>query len=631
MLEKVIELGAEVRETGERRVCRLDAGLVKTASSEIQQFWDSIERNPASQCFLWVIGVSAAEYYGCNNNGDAFSEHDLRDCHHDFVTHAHVFLHHVNKDPARSIGTPVYSWYNEAMHRIELILRVEKKAPGAELVVVNIAQGRPVYVSMGCRVKYDVCSICGNKAPTRAQYCDHLRYNLRKILPDGRQVFAHNPCPSFFDISIVSRPADPMAHTLDKLASERRGDVIFMDTRGSAELGEQAAYERAKLAGMGKLADIIKLVDGRSIEEKGGETEDAPEWASNVRNMVARGFEDVEFPHLEPECAENMGLSPAGLLLAFASCGAVPGFCEAAWMAGRSAMGRRPKDREIGLMLRLLPPALSLLSEHPGIVDDIADEVASSYNGEFELPARRMLILRVIRPIAEFRVLLDGLEKNAEFGQPHEREVPEDFLGMMDTVLPGVADRFPRFSQLEFVDGYGNTKVTTPYHLRASSALGKIFKGGAVLGAGALALGSIGALLYERGLANRLLYATAAAVPAATLASLGLKRDGPLVVSTRGVEVPGKTLLSAWGTTKTAGKMSVLTAAGMFAPAGLALDYGYNWWRYGRRGIHPESELGSVGRVLQRAGKYSLEHPFVATMAGGTLGALLAKGRRAQI
>lgn len=119
-----------------------------------------------------------------------------------------------------------------------------------------------------------------------------------------------------------------------------------------------------------------------------------------------------------------------------------------------------------------------------------------------------------------------------------------------------------------------------------------------------------GALLYERGLANRLLYATAAAVPAATLASLGLKRDGPLVVSTRGVEVPGKTLLSAWGTTKTAGKMSVLTAAGMFAPAGLALDYGYNWWRYGRRGIHPESELGSVGRVLHRAGKYSLVIPL---------------------
>ena len=76
------------------------------------------------------------------------------------------------------------------------------------------------------------------------------------------------------------------------------------------------------------------------------------------------------------------------------------GFCEAAWMAGRSAMGRRPKDREIGLMLRLLPPALSLLSEHPGIVDDIADEVASADNIEFQLHVLRRLNLRVIRPIA---------------------------------------------------------------------------------------------------------------------------------------------------------------------------------------------------------------------------------------
>lgn len=218
MLTKIIDLGFEAPETGEPRVRLIQPDLVKTASTEIQQFWDSMQPDGQSS-FLWVIGVSAREFYGCNNNGDAFDEADLIKTHNRFVDTAHVFMQHVNKDPAKAIGKPVFSWYNDVMHRVELILRIDKEAANSALIVARIENGDPIFVSMGCTVDYDVCSICGNRSKTRKEYCDHLRYNMKKILPDGRQVYALNPNPKFFDISIVARPADPTAFTLDKRAS----------------------------------------------------------------------------------------------------------------------------------------------------------------------------------------------------------------------------------------------------------------------------------------------------------------------------------------------------------------------------------------------------------------------------
>ena len=215
---KIIELGSTFEPTGEPRVRIVDNKLVKTASSVMQEYWDSLVHDDEA-VYLWVIGVSAYEYYGCNNNGDAFTEADLKRTHTDFVEKAHVFMHHVNKDPAKAVGKPIFSWYNDEMHRVELILKVNRSAPGAETVLLKLEMGQQLYVSMGCSVAADKCSICGNLAKTRAEYCDHLRYNMKKILDDGRQVFAFNPDPHFFDISIVNKPADPTAYALDKIAS----------------------------------------------------------------------------------------------------------------------------------------------------------------------------------------------------------------------------------------------------------------------------------------------------------------------------------------------------------------------------------------------------------------------------
>jgi hypothetical protein len=76
-------------------------------------------------------------------------------------------------------------------------------------------------VSMACRVPYDVCSGCGNKARTRDEYCKEASCkfggcdnNLTKLIKTGSDVHVlhvKNVSPSFFDISNVWRPADRTA------------------------------------------------------------------------------------------------------------------------------------------------------------------------------------------------------------------------------------------------------------------------------------------------------------------------------------------------------------------------------------------------------------------------------------
>lgn len=76
-------------------------------------------------------------------------------------------------------------------------------------------------LSHNCSVSHDICSSCGNKAPTRKQYCDEsmckhggLKNNIGKVFEDGHILHADNPDPTFFDISHVIRPADRIAYVL---------------------------------------------------------------------------------------------------------------------------------------------------------------------------------------------------------------------------------------------------------------------------------------------------------------------------------------------------------------------------------------------------------------------------------
>ena len=260
-LEKIIETDPYlVSKTGSIeptvRLLDYDSLSLEKVASEALDYSKHIKKEPGKTCIL-VLAMGASEYYGPNRNGDAFRESELIKHHHTFETNAHVFKSHVNKDPAKAIGKVIKSFYNHDMHRVEIIMQLDDAL--CPEIVDKIKAKKDVAVSMGCRIKYDVCSICGNKAPTRAEYCKHLQYEMNDIYPDGRVVCADNPAPNFFDISVVYRPADKTGYMMKKVAflggARERGDL-------STDLASKAASLTVIAKYLDKAADIDKTIEG---------------------------------------------------------------------------------------------------------------------------------------------------------------------------------------------------------------------------------------------------------------------------------------------------------------------------------------------------------------------------------
>lgn len=238
------------------------SGLVKQAAdSSILDFARTLQTEP-DKVYVHILAMGASEAWGANRNADSFPEQQLLAFHKTFETSpAHIFRNHVNKDPDIAIGKVVHSVYNQRMRRVELIAWIDKQK-GAD-IVERIERGEFPATSMACKTPYDVCSICGNKAHTRQEYCTHLTNELGRIYPDGRKVSALNVASlKFFDMSVVIRPADVTSAVLQKLASSRH--VV-----GSAEMAETYGLSE-KTASHAKLSEMIKEIDDGLIVDSGG-------------------------------------------------------------------------------------------------------------------------------------------------------------------------------------------------------------------------------------------------------------------------------------------------------------------------------------------------------------------------
>lgn len=243
-----------------------DGGLTKeAAAAEIDDFVKAIEPREGF-FYLHINAMGAGEWYGSNRNGDYFPESQLIKWHKTFETSpAHVFRHHVNKDPAIAIGKVIFSYYNPRMHRVELVAEVDKTKASAEYS--RIMAGDFPMTSMACHTPFDVCSVCGNKATSRSMYCEHLNNHLNELLPDGRKVMSLNVGPlKFFDISIVIRPADVTSSVLQKVASDVSaiGSVEQAEMEGVQFEGRVKSASLKKIA-VEKVADLIKTIEGETV------------------------------------------------------------------------------------------------------------------------------------------------------------------------------------------------------------------------------------------------------------------------------------------------------------------------------------------------------------------------------
>ena len=228
---------------------------------------------------IHLNAIGATEAYGANRNGDGFNEYNCRLYHPRFVKDAWYFANHKNDDPTKRYGSVKYSAYNEPMRRIELFLLGNGSKEAAvrngglmmkSATISKLQRGEMVPFSMACKVAYDVCCNCFNKAANRSQYCTAdtcispsgrrgfgCKTGLTKVASDGFVQFVDNPDPRFIDISEVIRPADrtawgAMADYLTKAASGDLDHVL-----GGAELAELWANDGATFDLLGPEATIF--------------------------------------------------------------------------------------------------------------------------------------------------------------------------------------------------------------------------------------------------------------------------------------------------------------------------------------------------------------------------------------
>jgi len=233
---------------------------------ELRQFIANITPDPGLM-YLLVNAVGAYEYYGSNLNGDAFPEKSLLEVqsidetrdgnppvprYKTFELYAKVFRHHQKQNRENNYGDVVKSVYDHKMHRVLLVIRVIKDR--ARDIVERIQEGYVISVSMGCKVPFDICSICGHMSKTRAEYCDHLKNHMNEITPDGKLICALNTKPRFDDISFVLLPAWKVGRVLTKVAHKETIPI------------KKYASPIFKYGLLRKSSDIDKEVPGEVIE-----------------------------------------------------------------------------------------------------------------------------------------------------------------------------------------------------------------------------------------------------------------------------------------------------------------------------------------------------------------------------
>ena len=206
--------------------------------------------------------------HNSNINADWFSDKVLQDPSdsngYKTFYRAGVFTHHRNQDHSKSAGRVIVSVYNPRMHRVELLLEIDRKKAqleDAQWVLDKLDAGEHPPVSMGMRTPYDVCSICNHQSKTQNDRCSHILTEKNKIYPDGRKVYMINPIFKAFDISFVLIGADMTSFAIAKVASVQEGYTMQKEAFGKEDIVGGLAG-----AGIGALANLAASKKGERLK-----------------------------------------------------------------------------------------------------------------------------------------------------------------------------------------------------------------------------------------------------------------------------------------------------------------------------------------------------------------------------
>ncbi len=418
--------------------------LSKEASaSPAYEYIKSVEPVPGRTIVL-VIGLGSYEWYGLNRNGDGFPEQPYKvgvkppcgccgkdrdawvlpeECiqhHYKSYEQGNVFRHHVNKDPKKRVGRVLKAFWNPFMHRVEVLEDINNaKAPD---LVEQICDGEFPAKSMGCRIKFDVCTECGHQAPTRKHYCDHLKWAMSQLNPQtGMRNGALNPNPRFFDSSWVIRPADRCGYMLKKVATP-------YDVQGynSAMLGDLVDDLNEKAAAARKLADMDKVVRGYPAAVV--ESPEAP---------LVQKYRDSSLPSLvekTPQLSQEdlQKLTPyqlADTLEALSRAGITLTTSEFARLfLGKTAPGVEVPPHTLENLTALQPELFELLQQHPSLLNQLSETL------RVEKPQHQEELHKTIAPLMEKRSTVERyLERvTRPIGRLHENPPSSDVLEVVD-------------------------------------------------------------------------------------------------------------------------------------------------------------------------------------------------------
>lgn len=577
----------------------------KTAS-EATEYVKSVQPKPGHTIIL-VLALGSYERYGLNRNADGFNENAYRVgqrplCGHDacydpegwvsqkdviqahyksFEEHGHVFQHHQNSDVEKSIGDVMKAFWNPVMHRVELLIGVNnEKAPD---VVERIADGKYPAVSMGCKIKYDVCTKCGHRAPTRKQYCEHMKFSARQVGSDGTHYGVLNPSPKWFDISFVVKPADQTGFSLLKVA-----ETAPYSVKSSAALGEYLDSVTVKKSALRKIADIDKVIRGVAIDHKTSPlTEAEAKSVRSYRDSVMPAIQQM--PTIDNGTLKSLAQHPLPKVLSTLSAAGVilttPEFVT--MLVEQLAPGTQIPPGVMNKMVDMQGQIFELFAENPQLLDQLTG------SGVLDISPKN------IDP-----VIGEKAERYLE-----KRSTITDYLSRALVPRALRREESPNTDMLTLSDPSTGIEYATnrgaAIKMHDAIARGQLAK---ILGGGALLAG--GAKIVSAGLPDPLkpLAWGAAGLMGHSL----LKPDyGPHHMTDQGIAIPAGTELVKQNNEL----MSV--ALPIAGTAGLVTALGHDYETRQRAGIPMHNPNDSLPRrALDTVGKYVNENPASSTLLG---------------
>lgn len=194
-------------------------GFRKTAGEQIAEIVkEAMSRRLPGEELLVVNAMGATEIEGPNRNGDGFRLATLEKYHPTFKS-ARWYRDHQTDDPKISYGIIKEATFDPHSGRVPVVVALNATKEAAErnngrlanLELDDIHSDQAIKVSMSCRVNFDQCSSCGNKAKRREDYCKAASCkhggcseNLGRVSQDGHVLHTDNPDPNFFDLSRIS-------------------------------------------------------------------------------------------------------------------------------------------------------------------------------------------------------------------------------------------------------------------------------------------------------------------------------------------------------------------------------------------------------------------------------------------